>query len=456
MLSSSTELWSSQPKGFDSSSTLDNDVDYLSYDDGDDFSSDTLNDDIDDDAMMAKELQLLEVETLPEDGTHSTTDPIATQEDGTLLRDDNDDDDDESPSWLIEWRTWIQAAEQCRTNLESKQKSLHRELEKAQSVEATVQRATLLTSHLYLFTPGIKSATVQDWETGQTLELTLNPSYESASQEVDALFQQARKLKRGSHKIVELLEETARAVQILDDILHDVSSLETENEVTLRWLQDKLRKSSRVTTFVAPAPNPLSAPGSSPKQPRPSRHSKQTSTTLGSPASNIRKLTTPAGCTILVGRNRRGNEYLSLSLAKGNDVWLHARSTPGAHVLLPQRRGSVPYTPECLQLAANVAIFYSDARSERRAPVTVASPKHIVKPRHAPLGAVQLRQEDQVIVGIPADVPDELKQARDESGFGDEYRAADKAKHRKKTATAASTAKAKAAKNRKKSASGRK
>jgi hypothetical protein len=96
-----------------------------------------------------------------------------------------------------------------------------------------------------------------------------------------------------------------------------------------------------------------------------------------------------------------------------------------------------------LQLAANVAVFYSDSRSERRAQVTVASPKHIFKPRHAPLGAVQLRQEDRVVLGIPSDVPLELQQARDESGLTEGYRAADKAKHRKKTLTSASASAAK-------------
>jgi predicted ribosome quality control (RQC) complex YloA/Tae2 family protein len=33
-------------------------------------------------------------------------------------------------------------------------------------------------------------------------------------------------------------------------------------------------------------------------------------------------LTSPAGCTIVVGRNRRGNEYLTFNMARGNDIWL--------------------------------------------------------------------------------------------------------------------------------------
>jgi hypothetical protein len=53
------------------------------------------------------------------------------------------------------------------------------------------------------------------------------------------------------------------------------------------------------------------------------------------------------------------------------------------------------------------------------------------------MGAVQLRQEDKVVVGFPSDVPEDLRLARDESGQIEEYRARDKSKNRKKTLTAA-------------------
>jgi len=116
-------------------------------------------------------------------------------------------------------------------------------------------------------------------------------------------------------------------------------------------------------------------------------------------------------------------------------VFFSSRGNPGAHVLILQRRGGPEATDECLQLAANLAVFYSDSRSERKALVTLAQPKHVVKPRGAPLGAVKLREEWKVLTGFPDDVPEELKQAREESGQLEEYRREDKAKHRKRTRT---------------------
>lgn len=116
-----------------------------------------------------------------------------------------------------------------------------------------------------------------------------------------------------------------------------------------------------------------------------------------------------------------------------NNYFASARGCPGAHVLIQQRRGSPRVTDECIQFAADLAVFYSDARSERSFDVTSAEPKHLLKPRGAPLGAVKLREEQRTYTGYPDQVDTELVLAREESGQGDEYRFFDKAKHRRRT-----------------------
>lgn len=90
-------------------------------------------------------------------------------------------------------------------------------------------------------------------------------------------------------------------------------------------------------------------------------------------------------------------------------------------------------TDACLQFAADLAVFYSDGRSEKSFDVTTSEPKHLLKPRGAPLGAVKLRQESGTLIGRPDNVPDECKEARDASGQDAEYRFQDKAKHRRQT-----------------------
>lgn len=117
---------------------------------------------------------------------------------------------------------------------------------------------------------------------------------------------------------------------------------------------------------------------------------------------------------------------------------MHSRGCPGAHVLLCVRRGSPEVTDDDLQFAADLAAFYSDARTERKAEVTTAEPKHIAKPRGAPPGAVTLRQEGKTLMGRPENVSNDLKEAREMSGGAwDEMgykRDGTRAKNKKRTA----------------------
>ena len=336
-----------------------------------------------------------------------------------------------------EYDLWLTAISQAQKALSKKQASLEQEASKAQKIEGTVARAQLIVNNLYLFSDSNanqpQTYTVVDWDQdGKEVELTLDTkNYVSAADEADALFAQARKLKRGSAVVQTLLDEATQAVQVLEDCQADLEGDVDSGRLGL--VQDRLRRTSKATQFKEPKTADSNGQASNKNQNNHNKHKKKAA--LGTPASNVRKLFTPHGATILVGRNRRGNEYLSLTQARGNDVWMHARGSPGAHVLVLDRRGSVRPTEDCLALAAHIAAFYSDGRTEVKVPITVAEPKHVVKPRGAPLGAVKLRQEGYVLYGCPDAVPQDLQEARAQSGVyaSAEYRSADKAKHRKRT-----------------------
>jgi hypothetical protein len=239
----------------------------------------------------------------------------------------NNEDETVSSPLMEEYQIWSTALKKAIKALGKKRNSLQLEYDKAQGVEDTVARAQLLVSNLYLFTPGVKTATVQDWENdGLDVELTLNLKYDSSNAEADALFAQARKLKRGSQIVKELLEETADAWELLQEAQTDLESACVENEVEqgrLALVQDRLERSSRTTKFQIPSPPEQGSKSRTKSNRQPSKPD------IGSPQSNIRKLMSPGGCIVLVGRNRRGNENLSLSIARGNDIWMHSRGSPG-------------------------------------------------------------------------------------------------------------------------------
>ena len=101
-------------------------------------------------------------------------------------------------------------------------------------------------------------------------------------------------------------------------------------------------------------------------------------------------------------------------------------------MLIQQPRGGSAVAEQVdLQFAADLAIFYSDARSEVRFDVTTAQPKHLQKPQRAGPGAVKLRQEESVLTGYPENVVGVVDEENVVSS--NDYRFQDKAKHRKQT-----------------------
>lgn len=353
----------------------------------------------------------------------------SSDSDEEFIGDDIDDDDDSSS--LFQQLT--ASVQKTLENALSKQSALQRELEKAKSLEDTMYRANLIISNLWQLPVGTEKAIVQDWENGgKEVELVLDSQkYSDFKEESDALFSAARKMKRGSAIVSNLLSEVEEAIQILQDSVLDLEATKNEADDILQGRVElvlgRLERTASKTGFVMQS--------SDTGQQRKTRNPKSSTSTRAQPT--FRKFLSPNGCVVLVGRNRRDNEAICFQVAKGDDIWFHARGCPGAHVLLQVRRGSPRPTEECIQFAANLAAFYSDARTERKADVTQAAPKHIQKPKGAPPGAVKLREELGTVIGYPADVDDELKIAREKSGvIWDEAGSRShggKAKNRKKT-----------------------
>ena len=114
----------------------------------------------------------------------------------------------------------------------------------------------------------------------------------------------------------------------------------------------------------------------------------------------FRRFATPGGLAVLVGRNSRQNDMLTMRMAQPADLWFHARGVPGAHVLL--RTGGKAAGEADIQVAADLAAFFSKARSELKADITMCREpnKNITKFPGARVGQVLVRKEE-VVCGRP-------------------------------------------------------
>ena len=89
---------------------------------------------------------------------------------------------------------------------------------------------------------------------------------------------------------------------------------------------------------------------------------------------------------MLVGRNNRQNDKLTLKLANNNDVWFHVKNIPGSHTVLVTD-GRSP-TPTAMEEAAVLAAQHSKAKGSGQVPVDYTQVRHVSKPQGSRPGMV--------------------------------------------------------------------
>jgi len=117
------------------------------------------------------------------------------------------------------------------------------------------------------------------------------------------------------------------------------------------------------------------------------------------PAPPYRAFRSVAGAAILVGRGPEENDALTRRVARGNDLWLHARGVPGAHVVVRVEKGRAPDQETFLD-AAHLALHFSDARGAPQAEVAATRAKFVRKPKGAAPGAVTFSQEKVTLLRV--------------------------------------------------------
>lgn len=102
------------------------------------------------------------------------------------------------------------------------------------------------------------------------------------------------------------------------------------------------------------------------------------------------------GFTILVGRNNKQNERLSLKMAAREDMWLHTQKIPGSHVIIVCEGKEIPDTT--LTEAAAYAAWYSQAQNSPKVAVDYTRAAQVKKPAGAKPGMVIYFQQQTVYV----------------------------------------------------------
>lgn len=98
--------------------------------------------------------------------------------------------------------------------------------------------------------------------------------------------------------------------------------------------------------------------------------------------------------TIIYGRNNIENEFVTFKLAEKNDLWLHSKDIPGAHVIIK----SAKVTNEMIFEGAKVASYYTRANIGEKISVDYTLKKYINKPKGNRIGFVTYSNEKNILV----------------------------------------------------------
>lgn len=234
----------------------------------------------------------------------------------------------------------------------------------------------LLTANLHQIARGQEAVTLTNYYDLECADvtITLDPQY-SPAENAQNYFKKYGKIKNSGKLARQYVEEYQMELDYLRNVVNNLeqaTSVEDLDEIRHELAQEGYVKVKETR--------------------RPNKPSIKTEQQTNSPLI----FTSVDGFTILVGKNNRQNDRLTLRDAKDNDIWLHTKDIPGSHVIIRTEGQEVP--DPTLEQAAQLAAWYSKAREAQKVPVDYTLRKHVHKPRGAKPGMVIYEYQQTIYI----------------------------------------------------------
>ena len=201
--------------------------------------------------------------------------------------------------------------------------------------------------------------------------LTLKSPSKKQIIEAQILFKEAKRKKRSKESILNRIEFHKKRIS---NIEHFESFLES---LTYEDVNNKL---DSITELKEEVEEYISMKKVNPKFKSKKRKEQ---------SSKIKEIQSPNGLRIQIGGNNRQNEFISLKQGKKGDLWFHAQEIPGSHVVLKSSNAFMD--DQDIQLAADLASFFSRARGSKLVPVIMVPIENLQRISGALPGTVRHR-----------------------------------------------------------------
>jgi predicted ribosome quality control (RQC) complex YloA/Tae2 family protein len=240
--------------------------------------------------------------------------------------------------------------------------------------------------------PGQSSVTLQnvfEGEEGAMVTIPLDPRFDAVSN-ANRLFNKYHKLRRALTLVPGQIEQNDAELATLEQFMADLLLAETPAEVALVKAEVQAAGYIRGKALLDKRAMKAAKKGKGGKQAK----GKPVPPGGGVPLH----VQSRDGFTLLIGKNSRQNEEVTFHQAVANDIWLHARGVPGAHVIIKAAGREIPRST--IEQAARLAAYYSQARGSTTVPVDYTLQRHVRHMKGGGPGMVTYERE-RTIYAVP-------------------------------------------------------
>lgn len=244
-----------------------------------------------------------------------------------------------------------------------KQEKQEEELKEAENADIYKVKGELLTAYIYMIQKGMESIEVQNFydpnyeNISIPLKKNLTPSENS-----QRYFKKYNKLKTAKKEITSQMSINKEEIDYLENILLNIENC--ENLAELQDIKDEL-----ISLGYSKTSGKL-------------KSKKEIAKLTTSPHEFI----SSDGVKILVGKNNKQNDHLTLRIADPDDIWMHTKNIPGSHVIIKCAGKEV--SEQTIYEGAMLAAYFSKSKMSAQVPVDYTKKKHVKKPSGSKPGMV--------------------------------------------------------------------
>lgn len=247
------------------------------------------------------------------------------------------------------------------------------ELADTENMEKYKRYAELITANLYALTENSDKAVVVDYYDEEMPEITITLDKRvSPAVNAQRYFKKYTKAKNAEEELKKQIELARTELDYLESVEEELKKATDEED--LSEIADELFEQGYI------------------KRQKNDRRKKKA---ISSPM----EFTTPDGFKVLVGKNNKQNDLLTMKIAKNSDMWFHTKDIHGSHVVLCYEYGR-EFSNEAITFAATLAAKYSKASESSQVPVDYTLVKYVKKPSGAAPGKVIYFEQKTVYINL--------------------------------------------------------